>query len=265
MAVWVLLTGIICMSSFDKRRNGFGGRVAGFTLPELVIILAILGFLALFVIPYFQDNRARSRQPSILEAADKELARLDWQEMAYTAPERMEIGSTMIVDVALGGNKTIAQLIPLLENAGKAEGQRIQVSDRMEARLTGNSFEIVANTPETQLVSTAQATKWQWQVKANNLGDQKLYLSLNALLSVNGKDTTKSVRTFQRVISVQVTSIAGTWAFVERYWVYLTAILTAVIIPIFVYLWKRLNKAKGSKSADMPNKMLHRTPRKQRR
>lgn len=80
---------------------------------------------------------------------------------------------------------------------------------RMEARLTGSGFEIIVNTPETQLVSTTQPTMWRWQVKAKELGNKNLWPSLNALLSVNGKNTTEVVRIFRRENSVEVGSLAG--------------------------------------------------------
>jgi len=231
----------------------------GFSVWWLLIILAVVCVLYLTAVPQFSTDY--ESQPSLLTAADKELANLEWQQMAYTAPERMEMGSTAAVTVALGGNRTFAELVPILENAGKAEGQLVQVSDRMEARLTGIGFEIIANTPETQLVSTTQPTRWQWEVKARDWGIQKLYLSLNVLLSVNGKDTQKSVRTFQREISIEVTSAAGTWAFLERYWTYVGLILTAVIIPLSVYFWKRFTAADSGQPLNKPNK----SPKRKRR
>lgn len=46
---------------------------------------------------------------SILASADRELTKLDWLQIAYTAPGRMEVGSTAPVDFALGGNKRLAE------------------------------------------------------------------------------------------------------------------------------------------------------------
>jgi len=240
---------------FDIQHKSLVGGSTGFTVPEFIVIVILLAILASVAISLQTQKPQLFRQPSILNAADKELAKLDWQEMAYKAPDDMEIGSTATVEVALGGNKTFTELVLLLESVGKAEGQRVQVADRMEARLTGSGFEIIANTPEVQLVSTTQATRWSWQVRAKDLGIQKLYLSLNVLLAVNDKDTTKSVSTFQREILVQVTSMAGAWAFIERYWTYLTLALSAVVIPLIGYLWTRrmsTDEAKRSKVGNQP-------------
>jgi hypothetical protein len=142
--------------------------------------------------------------------------------------------------------------VSILENSGKAEGQQVLVSNHMEARLSSIGFEILSTTPEKQLVSTREVTKWRWQIKAKEFGYQPLYLSLNAILSVDGKDATKSVRTLERKIIVQVTSVHGLWAFLERYWLILGTMLTAILIPSFIYIRGKYQKAKKNKDAKAP-------------
>lgn len=225
----------VVTSIIFKQQSPLNKFVHGFTLIELLIVLVILGIITSDMIPQYMRQSFKKSGSDILLSADKAISRLNWQEMAYATPERMELGSTAMVEIVLGGNQSFTQLVPLLEKAGNIEGQKVRVADRMEAHLTGGGFEITAITPETQPVSTKTVTRWQWYVKAKDLGQQKLSLSLNALLSVNGKETTKSVRTFQRDISVQVESVTGAWAFVERYWIY----LSAVAIPLLVYIWKK--------------------------
>lgn len=226
-----------------------------FALMELIIVIAVIGILAVIAIPSFQDHQFKSKSPS-LAAANKAIANLEWQEMAYSAPERMEIGSTSVVTVNLGGNKTFSELASLLEKTGQTGGQRVEVSDRMDAHLTGSGFEIIPVTPEeSQLVSTMRVTTWKWQVKAVDYGVQTLHLSLNARIVVDSKETATSVKTFERKILVQVTSDAGRWAFIVRYWTYLATLLTAIIIPLIVFLWRRFTKAnadKGASSSDHP-------------
>jgi prepilin-type N-terminal cleavage/methylation domain-containing protein len=209
----------------------------GFTVMELLVVVLIVAVLAAILSPALFKAQ-RHAKSSVLAGADAALAKLTWQELAYRAPRRMEIGASALVEVALGGNQSFDQLSQLLQSSGNATGQRVQVADRMEAHLTGSGFEITPATPEIQLVSTRQPTLWQWQVKASDLGTHTLYLSLNAILKVNGKDATKSIRTFQREIVVDVTSTAGSWAFVERYWIYIVAVLS-VIGALIAYIWKK--------------------------
>lgn len=233
--------------------NAHHSNQCGFALMELMIVIAVIGVLAVIAIPSFQNYQIKSNS-SPLAAANKAIANLEWQEMAYSAPERMEIGSTSVVTVNLGGNKTFSELASLLEKTGQTGGQRVEVSDRMDAHLTGSGFEIIPVTPEeSQLVSTMRVTTWQWQVKAADYGVQTLHLSLNARLVVDGKETATSVKTFEQEILVQVTSAAGRWAFIVRYWAYLATLLTAIIIPLIVFLWRLFTKANADKAASSSN------------
>jgi len=212
----------------------------GFTLIELMIVAVVVGILASIALPTYQNYTTQKKVAERpLSAVDRELTKLTWQHLAFSAPDSMELGSTGSVELAVGGGKSQSELAELLDSAGKRDGHKVQVSDRMEAHLSGAGFQITATTPEPQVVSTRQVTLWKWEIKAIELGSSRLNLSLNALLSIDGKDSPKSVQTFSKEIPVAVTSMRGAWAFVETYRAYIGGVSTAVLIPLIVYFFKR--------------------------
>lgn len=214
--------------------------------PGPLIVAILIGVCVSIGVQNYARKGHPQPPPPVLAGADAALARLPWQELVYEAPARMEFGSKGEVDVALGGNRTLPELTKLLQNSGTAVGQRVLVSPRMRAHLTGSGFQIVANTPEVQIVSTKEPTEWHWQIKAQDFGPQTLYLSLNALLNVDGKDSEKSVRTFEHRVVVGVNSTAAAWTLAERHWVVLAGIATfvgSILIYLgkwLVYLYKKL-------------------------
>lgn len=124
----------------------------------------------------------------------------------------------------------------MVEAEGEKEGARIRVSDRMEARLSGPNFAITAITPEIQAVSRNDVTEWKWEVKPSNDGRQYLHLTLSALLSVDGTSTPRAIRTFDKVIEVEIGWHQRVGSFFEKNWQWLWA---AVLVPIVGWLWKR--------------------------
>jgi hypothetical protein len=129
----------------------------------------------------------------------------------------------------------------MIEAAGEKEGARMRVSDRIEARLSGPNFAITAIAPEIQAVSRSDITEWKWEVKPGSDGHHYLHLTLSALLSVDGASTPRPIRTFDKVIEVEVAWHQRVGSFFEKNWQWLWA---AVLVPIVGWLWKR---KKGSK------------------
>ncbi len=157
----------------------------------------------------------------------------------------MNIKDTALIHLALGVSAPISELKQRIEATGDREGARIRVSGRMQARLSGSGFAITSITSETQAVARDEVTEWKWEVRPVNKGRHYLHLTLSVLLNVDSISTPRAIRTFDKVIEVEVTWCQRAGSFIERNWQWLWA---AVLLPIAGWIWKRRTGAKSDES-----------------
>ena len=180
---------------------------------------------------------AKSPPPSSpLESVDRILASMDWANIAFNSPQKINLVETAQIQLLLSLQKPMDELRAAITAAGAREGARVRVSNRMEARLSGTNFQIIAITTEEQAVGSMDTVEWKWEIKPTASGRHSLHLTLTALFSVDGAATRRAVRTFDRTIEVEVT--AGQWAseFLGKNWQWLWA---ALLLPMAGWLWKR--------------------------
>ena len=132
-----------------------------------------------------------------------------------------------------------------LESKTKIETESAKYSSFMEAKLTGQGFDIKPITPERQPVSSTQETRWSWDVKAVSAGDQELYLALNAIFEGSGAEKTRTVTTFSKPIRVKVSWASSIGSFFSKNWQWF---VTVIFIPILAWagprLWKLVKREK---------------------
>jgi hypothetical protein len=136
---------------------------------------------------------------------DRTIKGLPWANIAFNTPTTLSLGDTVVLQLLLSRHQPIRQLKAQLTEVGKKEGAKVQVSDEMEARLTGLGFRIAAITPERQRVTPNTTTEWEWEIEATETGTHRLHLTLSALIDVNGSSTPHTVQVFDRSLVVEVT------------------------------------------------------------
>lgn len=176
-----------------------------------------------------------------LGAVDRILAKLAFGNVAFNAPKTMNLHETAVIQLLLSLETPIDELKQMVEAAGEKEGEQIRVYDRMQAHLSGPNFAITAITDETQAVSRSNITEWKWEVKPNSGGRHNLHLTMEVLLSVDGASTPRGIRTFDKVIEVEVAWHQRVGSFFENNWQWLWA---AILVPIIGWLWKRKKASK---------------------
>jgi hypothetical protein len=172
-------------------------------------------------------------------AVDTILQKVEVGNIAFNTPRNLYVGDPAVMEVRLSRQKSIADLQQKIVEAGAKEGARIQVSREMQASLSGSGFKIEPITPEVQSLSDTEDTEWKWEIKPTEVGNQRLYLTLSALLSVEGQRTPRAVRTFERTIDVSVTWPTRLSAFLAGNWQWLW---TTVLIPLWVWTIRRVGK-----------------------
>jgi ATP-dependent Zn protease len=119
----------------------------------------------------------------------------------------------------------------------------------VQARITGQDFDIEANSPEVQSISYKEPTEWTWDISPTESGKKQLHLTITALFKVEGEEATRQIESFDRTISVNVTWNQRLSGFISTNWQWLW---TAILVPIVVYLWKRRNKSQENGESTRP-------------
>ncbi len=177
---------------------------------------------------------------------DRILRELPIGNIAFHVPPEMEFEKTYVIPLLLSSIKSVEELEEELRERTKGtpslQGAEIKISERMEARLTGQNFQIEAIGPEVQLISGEEDTEWNWDVKPVVGGTQILHLTLSLVLTVNGDSVPRVVRTFDREIKVQVTFRQLVEGFFRGNWRWLWVV---VLGPLAAWGYRRWKKKKN--------------------
>lgn len=183
----------------------------------LLLIVALVTFQTGYRSTYQQEQS--SRQPSPVPQTssrptptpqpssplDEALKKFVKGNIAFNNPEQMRVGNTGEVQAVLSIDVPVNELMDSLTAAGKKESALLQVSDHMQATLTGGgAFDVTPAGPQSQWISTAGTTTWHWLVTPKLTGEQFLTLTMDAIITIDGQKDTRNVTTLTRQINIEV-------------------------------------------------------------
>jgi hypothetical protein len=166
--------------------------------------------------------------------------------VAFNAPETLPEGESAEIELLLSLQDSIERLKEQIAEVGKREGERVRITDEMEASLTGLGFQIEAITPERQAVSRRDVTRWKWEVVPTKTGVLTLHLTLTGFVDVAGERRPRAIRTFERTLTVRVTWRERVAGFVKDNWQWLW---TAIFVPVALWAIRRQRSGNRAGSA----------------
>jgi hypothetical protein len=143
-------------------------------------------------------------QPSLAD-------RLKTVPVAHETPRTAEYKRAFDVTFAIDatGDTTAADALP---GRGTIEEGEAKVSEKVEVRLSGANFNIVAASPAVQSMSPMSENTWRWSVTALSAGEHDLVFEVFAMDS----DTAMPLRTFRDTVSVKVSGLNRAIAFADQ-------------------------------------------------
>ena len=182
--------------------------------------------------------------PSTSFPVDDFLAQLLPGNMAFRRPPAMLRGETKIVSLVVSQTLSIPELKETIQAKGDVVGgHTIKIAPMMQAHLTGGAFEITLITAEVQPISRTETTEWKWEIRPKEFGKLRLHLAVNALVMVGDTERSRTLRTFEETVDVNVSWTQSALAFLAEHVEWLVQGLGAlVLVPLFGWLIKRWRK-----------------------
>ena len=154
--------------------------------------------------------------------------------VAFDVPKEMRIDVTSLV---------VLRLAPKGKNIGEIE----HVTPIMEAHLDGDELMNVSSLrPAEQSVAGGRYAEWQWNVRPNRSGKQRLIAIVIAHLRIYDHDERQGVLTLTRDVNVKATLLD----FFKDHWIlYLVVIIVGPMVwslvgPLAKALWETFRERK---------------------
>jgi hypothetical protein len=161
--------------------------------------------------------------------------------IAFNTPKSMAYAERTSVELVLDLTKSASELAGMIKGEGPVETDHVNISHVVEARLTGDAFDITAVSDAEQFILAKTVTKWTWDVRPKRFSTQVLHLSLTSKLDVNGKQQNHSFSVFDRDIVVRIGGFGSAVSAAKDNWPIVTAVATP-LLGLLGWLAKRIKK-----------------------
>ncbi len=167
---------------------------------------------------------------------DEYLKGLNFGNLLFNTPEKMKINEKFTVSLTLSPDEITKDELP---KTGKNELSKTLIDKSMEAILSGPGFDIKNISSNIQATSMISDTVWKWEITALKSGNQYLYLDLNVKVKIDGEKIPRSIKTFERTVSVKISPLGSVKNFFVKNWQF---IVSSVIIPLVIWYWSHRRK-----------------------
>ncbi|MGP8329704.1 MAG: hypothetical protein ACT6FF_05255 [Methanosarcinaceae archaeon] len=148
--------------------------------------------------------------------------------IVFNVPDTMQLKETRSIQLLLSSTKTVQELEKAIESSGSLRHRKIKISKVMVANLKGTGFKVETITEPVQIVNLQGTTQWRWQVTALQPGARELFLTISAIVNINGQDRPHTIHSHAEIILIHVSWNQMISGFVSHNWQWLW---TTILVP----------------------------------
>lgn len=167
---------------------------------------------------------------------DSILDQLTLAAIAFSVPDFVNIKEKVSVRLLIDPTVTPEELEKNLPPSGTHNSAKVAISKIVEATVKAPDFEVTNVTPSKQAIAETAPTEWIWDLTPKAAGTYTVFLTVNAIVSVDGNSAERSIKTFEKAVQIKVTPWQVIVNFFVKYWQW---IVTALVIPLGKWLWDK--------------------------
>ena len=181
-----------------------------------------------------------SKKPPVIKPnPDAILDKLKLAAIAFSVPDIANIHDDIMVQLLIDPSKNETILAKELNSSNNAVVSKVLISKILDAKISAADFDIIKITPERQAIAETVPTEWLWELSATKPGVHDIHLTITAIVEVEGVKAERHIKTFEKVVKIEITNKQIILEFISKYWQWLWTVL---LLPIATLIWKKIKK-----------------------
>jgi hypothetical protein len=209
--------------------------------PETATEVAVEQQIRIPVKTVTKNNINSNPLPQSNSTLDSLQSQLYSASIAFVVPEKANIEERVQVQLLIDPNELSSALEERLTVEGEKYSGNIKVSKLVQAKLVASGFDISNVTPETQPITMDGSTEWIWLLIPKEVGVQKVFLTINAIVEIDEKETQRQIKTYEKELSIEISRKQKIQRWFDGNWQWAWG---ALIAPIIGLLWAQTRKKK---------------------
>lgn len=170
------------------------------------------------------------------EKVDDIINQLRKAAIAYNVPTEVNIEDDFHIELLISLNDTVIELIEKIREKGGKVGDDISISRFVSVSLVAPDFDVKEISPEDQVLSTSEPTKWKWRLTPKKEGEYSIDLAVKSKIQYGDKLTERHINSYDRTITVKVTPAQKAKRMFDEHGKWL---LSTILAPIFLWWLKK--------------------------